>query len=66
MMKRTKRTLQDESGVDSLSVERIAVQLLGAQRMTQFLDGLPREFADLNAPPLTQKDIIALVHELRR
>lgn len=65
MMKRTKRTLQDESGVDSLSVERIAVQLLGAQRMTQFLDGLAREFADPNAPPLTQEDILALVQELR-
>ena len=62
MMKRTKRTLQDESGATSLSAERAAVQLLAAQRMAQFLDGLPREFADPNAPPLTQKDIIALFH----
>ena len=42
------------------------MQLLAAQRMTQFLDGLPREFADPNAPPLTQEDIITLVRELRR
>lgn len=65
MMKRNKRTLRDGSGATSLSVERAAVQLLAAQRMTEFLDGLPREFSDSNAPPLTQEDIIALVHDLR-
>lgn len=42
-----------------------ALRLLAAQRMSEFLDGLPRESVDPSAPPLTQKDINALVHELR-
>jgi hypothetical protein len=34
--------------------------------MSEFLDGLPREFADPHAPPLTQKDINALIDHVEK
>ena len=65
MMKISSRTQQAEPGDTVSAVARAAVQALVAQLMSEFLDRLPRESVDPSAPPLTQKDINALVHEPR-
>jgi hypothetical protein len=58
--------MQQSDPVDTASAEaRAKLRALAAQRMSEFLDGLPRESADPSAPPLTQKDVNSLVHELR-
>ena len=63
-MKTSQRTQQADS-VDTASAEaRAQLHALAAQRMSEFLDGLPREAVNPSAPTLTQKDINALVHEI--
>ena len=65
MMKTSPQTQQADP-VDAASAEaRAQLQALAAQRMSEFLANLPREPADPHAPPLTQKDINALLRELR-
>lgn len=66
MMKISPR-LEHVDPVDTVSAEaHAAARALSVQRMSKFLDGLPREFADPSAPPLTQKQVNALVNVLRR
>ena len=58
--------IQQSDPVDTASAEaRAKLQALAARRMSEFLDSLPRESVDPSAPPLKQKDINALVHEIR-
>ncbi len=66
MMKTSQRTQQADS-VDTASAEaRAQLHALAAQRMSEFLDGLPRESADPTVPPLTQKDINALIDRIEK
>ena len=57
--------LEQVNPVDTVSAEaRAQSQVLAAQRMSEFLDSLPRDTADPSLPSLTQKEIKSLVHEL--
>ena len=59
--------IQQSDPVDTASAEaRARSQALAAQRMSEFLDGLPRESPDPHAPPLTQKDINALIDHVEK
>jgi hypothetical protein len=63
----TSPPIQQADPVDTASAEaRARSQALAAQRMSEFLDGLPREFADPHAPPLTQKEINALIGDVEK
>ena len=65
-MKTSQRTQQADS-VDTASAEaRAQLQALAAQRMSEFLDGLPREAVNPSAPTLTQKEIIALIGNIEK
>ena len=66
MMKRTSCLQQSELGDSASAVTRAATQALAAQRMSEFLDNLPHEPADPSAPPLTQKDINALIGHVEK
>lgn len=59
--------IQQADPVDTASAEaRAQLQAVAAQRMCEFLDSLPREPADPSAPPLTQKDINALIDRIEK
>ncbi len=59
--------IQQSDPVDTTSAEaRAQLQALAAQRMSEFLDSLPHEPADPSAPPLTQKEIIALIGDIEK
>ena len=65
MKKRCPQTQRAEPSNSTLPVERSAVQQRAARRISEFLEGLPREPADSSAPRLTQKSVNSLVHKLR-
>lgn len=66
IMKTFPRTLPADP-VDTASAEaREQMQSLAAQRMCEFLDSLPREPADPSAPPLTRKEISALIRDMEK
>ncbi len=66
VMKTSPRT-QPAIPVDTAAVEaREQLQALAAQRMCEFLNRLPREPADPSAPPLTQKEINALIGDMEK
>ena len=55
-----------EGGNKPSAEARAQLQAVAAQRMCEFLDSLPREPADPSAPPLTQKDINALIDRIEK
>lgn len=64
---KTSPRIQQADPVDTASAEaREHLQALAAQRMSEFLDGLPREYTDPSAPPLTLKEINALIGDVEK
>lgn len=64
-MMKTSPRIQQADPADTASAEAHAQsQVLAAQRMSEFLDSLPRDPADPSVPSLTPKEIKSLVQEL--